>query len=98
MNTARSCVTTLETEVFLCYQNEYKKTKREREKARYQITHTESKQGAKTYRWRFASQYFTNTSLVNEIDNQSAFLSEPAETHPDNPKSPSVQATENHLF
>ena len=70
----RGCVPTLETEVFLCLPERIQEDQK-REKARYQIIHTESIQGAKTYRWRFASQYFTNTLLVNEIDNQSAFLS-----------------------
>ena len=74
MNTVRGCVTTLETEVFLCLPERIQEDQ-ERERRPVIKLHTQSKQGAETYRWRLASQYFTNTSLVNEIDNQPAILS-----------------------
>lgn len=59
---------------------------REREKAPYQLTHTESKQGAKTYGWRFASQYFTSTSLVNEIDKSIGLLIRTSRNSPRQPQ------------
>lgn len=52
---------------------------KKRERRLVKKLHTQSKRGAKTHRQRFAFQYFTNTSLVNETDNQSVFLSKPGQ-------------------